>query len=156
MIDFLTAESMTLSVITLISLVINGVTIYRWIADYRDRERINDQSFHMIRGLALASTRRANMTVRRIQALEKTEQPNEQAITALQDIYADAKSNIETLLAIAKALKPNEAGRLPYDGDALLTQSIIENQQLQLKQQELAQRLSTRGPSQKGDSDQDA
>ena len=38
----------TLGVITLISLIINAVTIYRWVADYLNREALNDQAYHLI------------------------------------------------------------------------------------------------------------
>lgn len=141
MIESLTSASISLSVITLVSLLINAITIYRWITDYLNKEKVNDQAFHMIRGLALANTRRVNMTVRRIQALEKENKLNEEVMIFLENIYSDAKSNIETLLATAKALKPSEAGSLSFDGDSLLTQSIIENLQLQVKQQELQQQL---------------
>ena len=134
-------EPITLSSITLISLLVNAVTIYRWFMEHKNREKVNDQAFHMIRGLALANTRRANMTVRRIQTLEAEGKLNEESMIFLENIYSDAKSNIETLLATAKALKPGEAGKLPFDGDALLTESIINNYELQIKQQELQSKL---------------
>ena len=135
-------ETISISLLALISLLVNAVTIYRWIMDYRTREKINDQAFHMIRGLALANTRRANMTVRRIQTLEQENKLNEESMIFLENIYSDAKSNIETLLATAKALKPSEAAKLPYDGDALLSESIINNCELQLKQRELEKKLN--------------
>ena len=139
--EWLISENMTLSILTLVSLLVNAVTIYKWVSEALKQTKINDQAFEMIRGLALASTRRANMIVRRIDAQEAKGVPDQEAMIFLENMYADAKSNIESLLATAKALRPDKADSLPFDGDALLAQSILENQKLQIMQQENAAKL---------------
>ncbi|MFH0787709.1 MAG: hypothetical protein V2B13_08840 [Pseudomonadota bacterium] len=136
MVDLITAPSLSLSVITLLSLLINAVTIYRWISEKKDQNRINDQAFHMVMGLALANIKRGSMIVNRIKALTEQGKQNEEAMIFLENMYADNKSNIEYLLAAAKALKPEEAQKLPYDGDALLNRSIIENANLTIQANE--------------------
>lgn len=137
----ITDPVLAISLITLISLLVNAVTIYRWISESRKQTRINDQAFEMIRGLALGSTRRCNMIVQRIRSLEQRGKTDEEAMIFLENMYADAKSNIESLLATAKALRPDQANKLPFDGDALLAQSIIENLELQLKRKQLEEKL---------------
>ena len=134
--DWFISNNLTLSLLTLISLLVNAITIYRWISEWLKQTKINDQAFEMIRGLALAGTRRVNMVVRRISALETKETPDKEAIIFLENMYADAKSNIESLLATAKALRPDKADSLPFDGDALLNQSVIENQKLDIQRKE--------------------
>ena len=107
---------------------------------------MNDQAFQMIKGLALASTRRCNVVVGRINSLRDQGKQDDEAMIFLENMYSDAKSNIESLLAAAKALRPEEVKNLPYDGDALLTQSMIENYELQIRQQELAKKLNELQP----------
>ena len=51
----------------------------------------------------------------------------------LQNMYSDTNANIETLLAAAKALKPEEASKLTYDGNVLLTESMVANAEIRLK-----------------------
>lgn len=142
MFEWLTKPSISLSLITLISLLVNAVTIYRWVSEHRKRAKVNDQAFQMVRGLALANTRRSNVIVTRIRSLESQGKQDEEAMIFLENMYSDAKSNIESLLAAAKALKPEEANKLPYDGDSLLNQSMIESYTLQIKQHELQDKLS--------------
>lgn len=139
--EAITDPVLKISLISLISLLVNAVTIYRWISESRKQTRINDQAFEMIRGLALGNTRRCNMIVQRIRSLEQRGKTDEDAMIFLENMYADAKSNIESLLATAKALRPGQANKLPFDGDALLTQSMIENLELQLKRKQLEEKL---------------
>src|SRR5688572_19616005 len=112
--EWLVSENMTLSILTLVSLLINAVTIYKWVSEALNQTKINDQAFEMIRGLALASTKRANMIVRRIDAQAAKGVPDQEAMIFLENMYADAKSNIESLLATAKALRPDKADSLPF------------------------------------------
>jgi hypothetical protein len=132
----------SISVITLISLLVNAVTIYRWITEYKIKKKQNDQAFHMIMGLALANTRRGSMIVNRMNALKEQGKQNDESMIFLENMYADSKSNIESLLASAKALKPESADHLPYDGDALLNKSRIESTNLMVKVKELEDKLS--------------
>ena len=78
--------------------------------------------------LANANTQRTTMIVRRIKALKQQGKDNDQVMLLLENMYADSKSNIETLLSTAKALKPDQAQRLPYNSDMLLAQSIAETE----------------------------
>ena len=64
--SFLEDPTISISIITLISLIVNAVTIYRWIIEHKVKKKQNDQAFHMIMGLALANTRRGSMIVNRI------------------------------------------------------------------------------------------
>lgn len=147
LVELFTEPMITLSVLTVVSLLVNAVTIYRWVTDYKNREKLNDQAFHMIRGLALSHVRRGTMVVRRIRALEQEQKLNSEAMVFLENIYSDSKSSVETLLATAKALKPREAQQLPFDGDALLQQSMLESAQLQLREQEIRAKLNNPDPS---------
>ena len=138
---FLTT-SLPIDLITLISLLVNAVTIYKWIVDKEDRKKTNEQAFHMVRGLALANTRRGGMIVNQIQALQAQDQPNGPMMMLLQNMYSDTNANIESLLAAAKALKPEEADKLPYDGNALLSESMVANADNQIKIRDLNRKLT--------------
>ena len=65
--------------------------------------------------------------------MEKIGKTDDEAMIFLENMYGDARSNIDSLLATAKALKPEEAKKLPFDGDALGVQSIIEAEELRSK-----------------------
>lgn len=117
------------------------MTIYQWITENKEKKKLNDQAFHMIMGLALANTRRGSMIVNRIKALQEQGKQNEESMIFLENMYADSKSNIESLLASAKALKPDEADKLPFDGDALLNKSRFENSNLMIRIRELEEKL---------------
>lgn len=141
MLEWLTAPNLSMSMITLVSLLVNAVTIFRWVTESREKSRLNDQAFHMVMGLAHASTKRANMIVKRINALQDQGKSNEESMIFLENMYSDTKSTIESLLAAAKALKPDNAANLPFDGDALLNLSRIENRNLDLKAAELENKI---------------
>jgi rubrerythrin len=145
LVKWITEPTLSLSFITLLSLLVNAVTIYRWISGSKKQNRVNDQAFHMIRGLALASTRRSAMIVNRIRALEKEGKQNEEAMIFLENMYSDTQSTIETLLAASKALKPEEAKNLPFDGESLFSQSVIESTTLKIQQQELLDKMAKKG-----------
>jgi len=138
MMEWIIQPSISISIITLISLVVNAVTIYRWVSERSREAKINDQAFHMVRGLALANTKRVSVIVKRIQSLESQGKQDTDGMIFLENMWSDSKSNIESLLAAAKALKPGESNKLPYDGDSLLTQSMIENHKLEIEQKKLA------------------
>ena len=134
--------SFQIDAITLVSLLVNAVTIYKWMTDSRARKKSNDQAFHMVMGLALANTRRGGMVVNQIQSFQSQANRDDGSLMLLQNMYADTNANVETLLAAAKALKPEEAGRLPYDGNALLGESMVANYENQIKQKELSKKLT--------------
>ena len=140
--SWFTDPTFSISLITLISLLVNAVTIYRWIIESKVKKEQNDQAFHMIMGLALANTRRGSMIVNRIRVLQEQGKQNEESMIFLENMYADSKSNIESLLASAKALKPDSADKLPFDGDALLSKSRMENTNLMVRIKELEDKLS--------------
>ncbi|MCG7895321.1 MAG: hypothetical protein JAZ12_12790 [Candidatus Thiodiazotropha taylori] len=113
-------KEVTLSVITIISLVVNAVTIYRWIADYLHRETLNDQAFHMLTGLAKSMSKRVSMIVKRINMLQEQNKENDDSMIFLENMWGDSMATIDNLLATAKALKPSSAKDLPYDASDLL------------------------------------
>ena len=87
MIEWITEPRLSLSLITLLSLLVNAITIYRWISEKKEKNRINEQACHMIRGLALANTRRGAMIINRIQALKSQGKQNEEAMIFLENMY---------------------------------------------------------------------
>ncbi len=135
MMDFLTTSNISLSLITLISLLVNAVTIFRWISGSRNEKNINEQSFHMVMGLAFANSKKSNMISSRMITLKKDGKENHEVMLILENMYADSISNIESLLATAKALKPLLAKELPYDGQSLLARSLGESKIEQFNQQ---------------------
>ncbi len=139
--DLLTSNSISLSLLTIISLIVNGITIYKWFSDRKKQDNINNQAYEMLRGLALGNTRRVNMIVKRIDILKKQESENEEFMIFLENMWGESKSNIENLLAATKALKPSKAKDLPYDGDALLNQSIFESNKITLRRLEQETKL---------------
>lgn len=110
----------TLALITLVSLVVNAVTIYRWVSDYLNREALNDQAFHMLYGLAKSVSKRVSMIVKRTNLLKEQERENEESMIFLENMWGDSMSTIDNLLAAAKALKPRKAAELPYDATDML------------------------------------
>lgn len=110
----------TIGLITLISLGINVVTIYRWVSDYLKREAQNDQAHHMLIGLANSVAKRVSMIVKRMDSLELQKRSNDETMILLENMWADSMSTIDNLLASAKALKPKAANRLPHDAGELL------------------------------------
>jgi len=138
--EFFTTN-LSISLVTLISLMVNGVTIYQWISRKNEIDEKNNQAYEMIRGLALASTRRGAMINRRLKILQDEGKINEESMIFLENMYADTTSNIESLLAAAKALNPKNAKNLPFDGNALLGESIVANYENQIKQQELVNKV---------------
>jgi len=141
MIEWLISDSLSLSFITLISLLVNAVTIYKWVSDNKDKSIMNNQAYEMVRGLALANSKRANMIVTRINALKEQSKDHEEAMIFLENTYSDAQSNIEALLATAKALKPEKTKELPYDSQSLLGESMVESDKHRLQQEELAVKI---------------
>lgn len=113
-------KEITLSVVTIISLGINAVTIYRWINDYFRREALNDQAFHMLNGLAKSISTRVSMIVKRIKILQEQDKENDESMIFLENMWADSMATIDNLLAAAKALKPKCAKDLPYNSSELL------------------------------------
>jgi hypothetical protein len=113
-------KEITLSVVTIISLVVNAVTIYRWVADYLHRESLNDQAYHMLTGLAKSISKRVSMIVKRINILQEQNKNNDDSMIFLENMWGDSMATIDNLLAAAKALKPSSAKELPYDASDLL------------------------------------
>lgn len=131
MTESLPSGAITVGVITLISLAINIVTIYRWVADYLQRESRNDQAFHMIMGLANSVTKRTGMVVRRINIMKEQGRDNEESMILLENAWSDSMATADNLLAAAKALKPKMAPTLPYNAEDLFKRSqkvMQENQ----------------------------
>jgi hypothetical protein len=113
-------DVVTISVVTIISLIVNAITIYRWIADYLHKESLNDQAFHMLMGLAHSLTKRVSMIVRRMDILKSQDRINDESMIFLENMWADSMAATDNLLAAAKALKPRMAKSLPYSADELL------------------------------------
>jgi len=120
----------TISIITLVSLAINAITIYKWISDYSRREELNDQAFHMLIGLAQSVSKRVSMIVKRTNILNEEEKPNTESMIFLENMWADSMSTIDNLLAAAKALKPKTANSLPKDSTDLLKMNAMNNRDL--------------------------
>lgn len=131
MTESLPSGAITIGVITLISLAINIVTIYRWIADYLQRESRNDQAFHMIMGLANSVTKRTGMVVRRINIMKEQGRDNEESMILLENAWSDSMATADNLLAAAKALKPKLAPKLPYNAEDLFkrSQKVMQEKQ---------------------------
>lgn len=117
----------TISIITLVSLVINAITIYKWVSDYLRREQLNDQAFHMLVGLAQSVSKRVSMIVKRTNILNEQDQPNIESMIFLENMWADSMSTIDNLLAAAKALKPKSVNSLPKDAADLLKMNALNN-----------------------------
>jgi hypothetical protein len=117
----------TISIITLVSLVINAITIYKWVSDYLRREQLNDQAFHMLVGLAQSVSKRVSMIVKRTNILNEQDKPNVESMIFLENMWADSMSTIDNLLAAAKALKPTSVNTLPKDSTDLLKMNALNN-----------------------------
>ncbi|MGJ8689990.1 MAG: hypothetical protein ACSHXZ_10755 [Gammaproteobacteria bacterium] len=118
--EIVNSGGITLSLLTLLSLGINVLTIYRWIADHLNKESQNDQAFHMLIGLANSVNKRTLMIAQRMKALKSQDRGNADGMVFLENMWSDQMSTVDNLLASAKALKPKEASKLPYDSLELL------------------------------------
>ena len=111
----------TISLVTIISLGVNVLTIYRWVADHLNKEAQNDQAFHMLLGLANSVAKRVSMIVKRTNIMNAKNTESEEMMILLENMWADQMSTIDNLLAAAKALKPKSAHELPHDAGELLS-----------------------------------
>ena len=119
-------DGITLSLLTLISLGVNVLTIYRWVLDYKNKETLNDQAFHMLIGLANSVSKKVGMIVRRIDILKEQDRENDESMIFLENMWSDSMSTADNLLAAAKALKPRLASTLPHDSNDLLQVSAAK------------------------------
>lgn len=139
--DFFTSPFLSFSIITFISLLVNAITIYKLWSDKHDHDRINDQAFQMIRGLALGACQRGRMFVERMTQLRAQNDNDNEKMMFLENSYADSNCMVENLLATAKALKSDQVDTLPYDGDCLAAEVTLQSLKIRLEQKKLREQL---------------
>lgn len=120
MIEELNSNNLSISLITLISLIVNAVTIYHWVSQNKQIKNLNKQSFHLLLGLAHSANKRSTMIVQRINSLKEQGRTSEESMIFLENMWADTRATADNLLAAAKALAPEKSDPLPYDSDDLM------------------------------------
>ncbi|WP_139169632.1 hypothetical protein [Microbulbifer yueqingensis] len=120
MVEILNANNVSLSLITLLSLVVNAVTIYHWISQEKREKSQNKQAFHLLMGLAHSTNKRSSMIVRRIESLKEEGRVNDDSMIFLENMWSESRATADNLLAAAKALSSEDSESLPYDSDELM------------------------------------
>lgn len=120
MIETLNAENISVSLITLLSLIVNAVTIYHWISQKKREKSQNKQAFHLLMGLAHSTNKRTSMIVQRIKSLKEEGRVNDDSMIFLENMWSESRATADNLLAAAKALSSEDAESLPYDSDELM------------------------------------
>jgi len=120
MLELLNGENISISFITLLSLVVNAVTIYHWFSQAKKEKNHNKQAFHLLMGLAHSANKRSSMIVRRIDLLKADNRSNDDSMIFLENMWAESRATSDNLLAAAKALSTDNSDKLPYDSDELM------------------------------------